>query len=214
LRFILRDWDRIWYLAFSYEVKTLPGAAPADARIARPTLSRLIQDGENRSVIRSLLASRYPMGARAIPTQERPLLSALERAMALGDCVLLRGAGFDLRHGAGKGGKGGTGGKAAAGGGEELEAWDFVPAEGEAGSVVSASESGDKSGPESADEFVFLRFSGGSEEPAQLRFTQGSEKHSGMAFAHASEGGPEFGFTDAAEGPHGLGHSAAVKSPA
>ncbi|HKP94178.1 MAG TPA: hypothetical protein VJ385_00335 [Fibrobacteria bacterium] len=208
MHFILRDWDRIWYLAFLPEANRCPGTAVADLRSARLILSRLILDPKNLSVMRSFLASGYVPGARAIPIRVRPLLSELELKVARRECVLARGARYDLRSG------GGRAGGSAASAAEGLEVWDFTAAEGDgedlAGSLAGARRTGNA---ESDEGLPLLRFSGGCEAFPSIRFAHGADAVPGLAFAHASGKDPAFRFEDAAEGAQGLAHSAAVGAP-
>ena len=208
MRFILRDWDRIWYLAFSHDAGRCPGTPITDVRSAQSTFSHLFRNPLNIAVARSWLSSELAPDARAIPTQAGPLLMELRHRLERRACVLVQGAPYVLRSGR-------KGGPDAAGGTRTMKVWDFVPEEGAAEKGLEERvEEGVEEAPKEAEDIPVLRFTGGIEAPMALLFAHGSEKQPGMAFEHHSENGAEFGFAVAAEAPHGLEHSAAVKASA
>jgi hypothetical protein len=210
LLFILRDWDRIWYLAFSHEAGGCPGTPVTDVRSALSILSHLFRNPLNMAVARSWLAWEPSPGSRVIPTKAGPLLTELRRGLDRRAGVLVRGAPYGLRSGR-EGNREDKGGPDAAGGPRAMEVWEFVP---EAGAAEMIPGKALKEASKEAEDIPVLRFSGGMEAPMALRFAHGSEKRPGLAFEHHSENGAEFGFTGEAESPHGLEHSAAVKAPA
>lgn len=207
MRFTLRDWDRVWFLAFAVDAKLLPGIPVEGAAAAHFLLSRLLRDSRNFGTVRNLLATVYPRGPRPVPADYAGLLAELGRRLEHAELVLVQGPPYNLRTG-----NPGKEGKAAA----AQEAWDFVPA---------PEPSEDSAPPVKPDDAVpALRFAMQSEDPFPFRFSHGSEKPPGLSLAHALEGGPpalglshgsdagpSLAFAHATEGfSHGLGHSSAI----
>lgn len=190
--FILKDWNRNWYLAFRTASGRVPGAVE-DRHSARALLSHLLRDRSNLDTLRGWLASESPRGARPVPADPAGLLQELDRQLAMGRCVLARGE--DSRSGGG--------GKRPAEE-PELETWDFAPA----GEAVSEAADAAPDEPLPA-----LRFSGGSEVPVPLVLGYGSERERGPSLAYAAEGGPAFAFAMAAEIPRAFGNSVSVQAP-
>lgn len=203
MRFILKDWDRIWFLAFASEAKRFPGrriGAPSAAGLA---LSRLLQDSGNLSVARSLLSAGYPRAAGPVPGGYRDVLGEIARRLERREVILVPGPRYDLRTG-------GAGRSDAAA--RENEVWDFVPLPAE-----DAAETVPEAPP------PILRFSVQGENPFPIRFAHGSDMPPGLAFGHAlaadpvlglshgTEAGPAPAFAHTAEdGMGGLGHSSEI----
>ncbi len=207
MHFILRDWNRIWFLAGSADAKRIPGAPLGISRSPSSILARLLQNPANLAAARELARTVYPRGPRPVPGDYRRLLAELQCALERHELILLQGATYDLRTGAAA--NAGTAPPAA------QEVWDFVPDGETAGSETPVSK---------PDEAVpALRFSAQGDDPSPFRFEHASEKHSVPAFAHVPEAGPALGlshgseegpslaFAHGAEGAtQGLGHSSVI----
>ena len=205
MHFILRDWNRLWFLAGSADARRVPGAPVDTARSAYFILARLLQNPANLTAARDLERTTYPRGPRPVPGDYRGLLAELQRALERHELVLLRGALYDLRTGSGA-----NPDKASP---AAKEVWDFFPDGDPAATPVSDPD----------DSVPALRFSAQGDDPFPFTFVHGSEKHPGLDFAHVSEGGPALGlshgseegpalaFAHAAEGgTPGLGHSSVI----
>jgi len=204
MHFILRDWDRVWFLTGSADAKRIPGAPLGISRSPSFILARLLQNPANLAAARELAGTVYPRGPRPVPGDYRGLLAELERALERHELILLQGAPYDLRTGS-----------ATDAGTVAQEVWDFLPDGEAAGSEAPASE---------PDEAVpVLRFSAQGDDPSPFRFTHGSEKHPVPAFAHVPESGPALGLSHGSEegpvlalaheaegGSQGLGHSSVI----
>src|SRR3954468_10101755 len=99
MHFILRDWDRIWFLAGSADAKRIPGDPLRISRSPAFILARLLQNPANLAAARELARTAYPRGPRPVPGDYRGLLSELECALERHDLILLQGAPYDLRTG-------------------------------------------------------------------------------------------------------------------
>jgi hypothetical protein len=213
LQFILRDWDRLWYLA------TVDGAAPqSDALAAGPALrvvASLLRHEANLQVIRGLLQTEYPFAGRPISNQGRALLPKIEARFHRRSWALLPGPEIDLRAALTKSTRVGAGRT------QTLRIFDF-----NTGDFAEASGSARPAAADARDAIPALRFSGGHERTEWLSFRHGSEREPGLALAHesgngpvpefalATEGGPSLGFTHATEPARDFGASVTETAPA